>query len=144
MNPLTGVSCPYTPAGRFVHVPPPLPRTDWECDETPWWLNKTFCIGKLSSKTRKIRIVNTLTKDEHIIEVCSEDKLNSIQDRYMSYNAHAKGYMWKRLGALLDMSQTLEANGIKDETETFEKLGMNEEDYLPTVHLYFSDDLTIA
>lgn len=70
-------------------------------------------------------------------KVCSEDKLSAIQDRYLAYNAHAKGYMWKRLNALLDMTQTLEANGIKDETEQFEKLGMNEDEYLPAIHLYF-------
>jgi hypothetical protein len=55
----------------------------------------------------------------------------------MAYNGHAKGYMWKRLGVLLDMSMTLEANGVKDETAQFEKLGMNEEDFLPAIHLYF-------
>lgn len=52
--------------------------------------------------------------------------------------------MWKRLGNLLDMSQDLEANGILDESATFDKLGMDEEEFLPVIHLYFSDDLTVA
>jgi hypothetical protein len=59
--------------------------------------------------------------------------------------------MWKRLGKLLDMNLDLAANGIEDEVETFEKLGMDHEDFLPVIHLYFryysfysSDDLTIA
>ena len=112
---------------------------------TPWWLDKeSYCIGRLSQRTRKIKIVNTLTKDEHIIEVCSEEKLNAIQDRYMAYNAHAKGYMWKRLGTLLDMTKTLEENGVRDEGPQMERLGMDEDLYLPSLHLYFSDDLTIA
>ncbi|KAJ3225610.1 Cytochrome b5 domain-containing protein 1 [Chytriomyces hyalinus] len=147
VNPLTGTVIGYTPEGRFLHVPPPLPRADWDAYsvQIPWWLDRQqYCIGKLGSRTRKIIIKNTLTQDEHIIEVCIEEKLSAIQDRYMSLNGHAKGYMWKRLGTLLDMNTTLEENGVKDEGLLMEKLGMDEEQYLPTIHLYFSDDLTIA
>lgn len=71
--------------------------------------------------------------------------MSQIQERYLkNFNAHAKGYMWKRLGELLDMSQTLQKNGIADESDKFETLGMNEDEWLPTLHLYFSDDLTVA
>ena len=73
-----------------------------------------------------------------------EETVSAIQDRYLTYNAHAKGYMWKRLGVLLDMTQTLEENGIPDESPVFEKLGMDDDDFIPVVHIYFSDDLTIA
>jgi hypothetical protein len=76
--------------------------------------------------------------------VCAEETLNTIQERYQFYNRHAKGYIWKRLGKILDMSLTLEKNGILDEREQFEKVGMNEDDWLPVIHLYFSDDLTVA
>lgn len=55
----------------------------------------------------------------------------------MAYNSHAKGYMWKRLGTLLDMALTLEQNGIKDESATFETLGIDEDQWLPVIHLYF-------
>ncbi|KAI8929908.1 cytochrome b5-like heme/steroid binding domain-containing protein [Entophlyctis helioformis] len=148
VNPLTGCVVPYTPEGRFLHVPPTIPRTDWRSasdPSTPWWLDKEeYCIGNLSSKTRKIRIINTLTRDEHVLQVCSEDKLAAIQDRYMNLNAHAKGYMWKRLGTLLDMSLSLEENGVRDESAYFERLGIDEDQWLPAIHLYFSDDLTIA
>ncbi|KAL2917924.1 hypothetical protein HK105_202337 [Polyrhizophydium stewartii] len=147
IHPLTNCVVPFAPEGRFVHVPPPIPRADWSSSDgsMPWWLDKEeYCIGNLSAKTRKIRIINTLTKDEHVLEVCSEDKLSAIQDRYMQHNAHAKGYMWKRLGQLLDMSMTLEENGIRDESAYFERLGIDEEQWLPAIHLYFSDDLTIA
>lgn len=50
---------------------------------------------------------------------------------------HAKGYMWKRLGGLLDMNLTLQENGVKDEDEMFDKLGMNSDQWLPVIHLYF-------
>jgi len=145
MNPKLGCMCPYTPDGRFVHVPPPVPYANWRpMVDKPWWEDDRYCIGKLSQKTRKIRIVNTLTKDEHIIEVCSEESLLAIQERYKKLNAHTEGYIWKRLGNVLDMSKTLEQNNIKDESQQFEMLGMDEDEYLPVIHIYFSDDLSIA
>jgi hypothetical protein len=52
--------------------------------------------------------------------------------------------MWKRLGKLLDMNLDLNANGIEDEYDSFDKIGMDYDDFLPAIHLYFSDDLTIA
>jgi hypothetical protein len=40
------------------------------------------------------------------------------------------------------MNLNLESNGILDESDDFEKAGLDYEDYLPVIHLYFSDDLT--
>jgi cytochrome b involved in lipid metabolism len=145
MNSKLGCMVPYCPDGRFVHVSPHVPYANWRpMVEKPWWEDDQYCIGKISQKTRKIRIVNTLTKDEHIIEVCSEENLIAIQERYLKLNAHSKGYVWKRLGNLLDMTKTLEENNILDESQQFEMLGMDEEEYLPVIHIYFSDDLSIA
>ena len=42
------------------------------------------------------------------------------------------------------MQQTLEENGVVDESELFYELGMDEDFYIPTLHIYFNDDLTIA
>lgn len=42
------------------------------------------------------------------------------------------------------MDQTLEGNGIADDNEVFEKLGIDNVDYTPVIHIYFNDDLTIA
>lgn len=59
--------------------------------------------------------------------------------------------MWKYQTILLDMNLTLEKNGIADEDDLFDKLGMNGDNWLPVIHLYFryfliyhSDDLTVA
>ena len=41
------------------------------------------------------------------------------------------------------MSKNLEENGILDETKELLELGMDVEDYIPAIHLYFNDDLTI-
>lgn len=75
-------------------------------------------------------------------QVCSEEILAEIQHRYITYNAHAASYTWKYNGVNLDMMKTLQENGLSDESEDFYKLSMNEELYLPAMHLYFNDDLT--
>ena len=49
-----------------------------------------------------------VTKDDDVIEVCREETMNEILDRYMELNEHAASYTWKRLGRPLDMDKTLE------------------------------------
>lgn len=145
IDPVTKCKFYYTPRGRFIHTPPRCPRTDWANDfGRPWWKDDSYCIGVLSAQTRKIRIINTLTSQEQTIEVCSEEILTEIQDRYLKYNAHAASYTWKYNGRNLDMNKTLEENGVADESEEFYKLSMNEELFLPALHLYLNDDLTEA
>merc|ERR1712224_478499 len=84
------------------------------------------------------------TKQSHTLEVPVEERIAEIQARYMPCNFHAKSYTWKRLGKPLDMNKTLEENGVKDESEEFEKLGIDPDDHIPALHLYFNDDLTEA
>ena len=67
-----------------------------------------------------------VTKDDDVIEVCSEETLNEILDRYMELNEHAASYTWKRLGRPLDMDKTLEENDIPDETDEFVDLNIAE------------------
>ncbi len=65
--------------------------------------------------------------------------------RYLDHhNVHAQSYTWKRLGRPLDMSKTLEANQIADEKQHFIDLGLDPDDHIITLHLYFKDDLTEA
>ena len=84
-----------------------------------------------------------MTKHDDIIEVASEESLNEILDRYLDINVHAASYTWKRMGNVLDMALNLERNGIHDEREELLELGMQPDDYIPAIHLYFNDDLTI-
>jgi hypothetical protein len=49
-----------------------------------------------------------LTKHDNIIEVASEETINEILDRYLTINAHAASYTWKRLGKVLDMGTSLD------------------------------------
>ena len=42
------------------------------------------------------------------------------------------------------MQKTLAENGIKDEFDDFRQLEVPEEDwYVPAIHLYFNDDLSV-
>eukprot|EP01006_Ploeotia_vitrea_P049528 TRINITY_DN67355_c2_g1_i12.p1 TRINITY_DN67355_c2_g1~~TRINITY_DN67355_c2_g1_i12.p1 ORF type:complete len:219 (+),score=19.47 TRINITY_DN67355_c2_g1_i12:77-733(+) len=145
IDPQTGLQRYLTPYGRFVHVPPSEVTTDLDNDyELPWWADENYIIGKITKKTRKIRIINTLTNQEAQLEVCCEETLNEILDRYLAYNAHAASYTWKYLGKGLDMKLTLDDNGIVDESEEFEKLQLPDDTYIPGIHVYFNDDLTVG
>ena len=42
------------------------------------------------------------------------------------------------------MGKTLAQNGIADERRELDQLGLSHDTYIPGIHLYFNDDLTIA
>jgi len=67
-----------------------------------------------------------------------------IRQRYLRFNGHAMSYTWKRLGTPLDMTKTLQDNGVEDDAAELRSLGLAGNSYLPTIHLYFNDDLTVA
>jgi hypothetical protein len=47
IDPERNIRLPYTPEGRFMHVPPPDP-TEWSTDyEFPWWGDEKYIIGKV-------------------------------------------------------------------------------------------------
>ena len=85
-----------------------------------------------------------LTKHDDVLEVATEETINEILDRYLEINTHAASYTWKRLGRELHMDRNLSQNDIPDETEELLELGIDLDDYIPAIHLYFDDDLTIA
>lgn len=56
-----GLRLPHIPQGRFLHVPPTEPSADWDTDfGTPWWSNKDYLLGNLTSKTRMVMEKRTL------------------------------------------------------------------------------------
>ncbi|GIL88451.1 hypothetical protein Vretimale_15393 [Volvox reticuliferus] len=154
--PVTHLERYYTPMGRFIHVPPPEPMSNWDTAfGQPWWKNaKRYQIGYLSARTRVVRIRNVLTDQEDQIEVPCEEKLVEIRERYLDLNAHARSYTWKALiqdngtGAHvfkeLDLNLTLEENGVPDEGPTFEDHHVPGDYYIPVLHVYWNDDLTVA
>lgn len=109
-----------------------------------WWKNNSLKVGKLTKKVRKLRIINTLSSQDNIIDVCCEETINEILERYKALNEHADSYTWKRLKRVLDMDLTLEENDIADDYDENIKLDIDPEDYIPAIHIYFNDDLTEA
>jgi len=143
VHPVTRLPVSYPPGKRFIHCPPPAPLSNWRTDYgTAWYKpDPKYCIGNLSKKTRIVRVVNTLTNQEHQLEVCSEETISEISVRFgYQHNRNAESYVWKRLGRSLDVSKTLDENGVSDDTEALRRLNV-EQDYLyPAVHIYFDDE----
>ncbi|KRX03683.1 Cytochrome b5-like heme/steroid binding domain [Pseudocohnilembus persalinus] len=142
----TGLQSTYCPLGLYLHVSPTGPSSEFsQSVQTPWWRDEQYCIGNLTQKPRDIKIINMLTEHEDIIQVPSEETINEILERYRAINEHAASYQWKRLGRPLNMEKTLEENQIADEGELYESLDIPlKEQYIPAIHLYFKDDLTVA
>lgn len=146
----TSLKSYFCPLGLFPNIPPAFPDAEWNYKfDIPWWKNSNFKIGHLTKKTRMIKIMNTLTEHVDLIEVCSEETIYEILDRYKAYNDHAESYTWKRLQRKLDMELTLDENEIFDESEDHFAIynieaKEDEDEYIPIIHLYFNDDLTEA
>lgn len=141
-----GLFLPYTPMGSFLHVLPAEPDGGTVHVAVPWWKNSEYIVGKVSKNVRHLKVVNTLTQQSDVLKVCAEETFAEIQSRYAEYNAHATSYTWKHLlndaFVPLDMARTLDQSGIPDEGPLFDKLHIDSDLFLPTVHLYFNDDLT--
>lgn len=76
------------------------------------------------------------------VQVCSEETLAEILQRYLRYNCHACSYTWKYDGVSLDMSATLSENNVPDDDQQLEELRLDRDLFTPAILLYFNDDLT--
>lgn len=93
VDPLTGCVIPYCPNGRFVHIPPPFPNSDWANDfGRPWWKDESYLVGILSKKTRFIKIINTLTSQEQVIEVIIMLGMSLVEHNEMNYHLTFFGF----------------------------------------------------
>ena len=155
IDPVTNMRRPHLPMGRFLHVAPSDPVVDWsETTSMPWRNDPSFVVGKLSMTMSKIRLKNVLTGQEHLMSVPSEESISDIRQRYLEYNWHAESYAWKILRKEqpdgdftfvdLDLGKTLAENGIVDDTKKFEELAIPSDFFIPVIHLYYTDDLTVA
>ncbi|KAJ3115602.1 hypothetical protein HDU96_000359 [Phlyctochytrium bullatum] len=59
INPLTGAITPYTPEGRFLHVPPPLPRADCQTLEELVQCDKMVRVLGIFSSNETAEDINT-------------------------------------------------------------------------------------
>jgi hypothetical protein len=47
IDPDRNIRLPYTPEGRFLHVPPP-DAVEWKTDyDFPWWKDEKYIVGKV-------------------------------------------------------------------------------------------------
>ncbi|EDQ86771.1 uncharacterized protein MONBRDRAFT_33632 [Monosiga brevicollis MX1] len=142
IDPITGLELPFTPHGRVLDVPPACPSSRWATNfGTPWWRDDDHVVGRLSERTRLIKVTNMLTKESQTIEVCNEEPLRQIQQRYQTYNSHSRSYTWKHLTKVLDMNLTLAENGVEELADEFDRLHIDRNEFIPELQIYYNDDL---
>lgn len=113
-------------------------------------------VTTLSPEVTEVPHTHTHATQEHLLEVPSEESVEEIRARYLPYNWHAGSYTWKSLrpkrGGLpgetefqpLDMRLTMDENGIFSDVEEFIALHVPTDYYIPVIHLYWTDDLSVA
>ena len=142
---------PYEPSPDLKNVADAVARDrvgelhSAKCADLLWFDDRSLVIGKMTGREVKVRFVNTLNYIEHTLVVPVEETLNEICYRYLAMNKHAKSYTWKDInGCVLNMELTLKENGICEKYDELEYINVpDEEIYVPTIYLYFNDDLTI-
>ncbi|KAI4460949.1 hypothetical protein MML48_5g00021099 [Holotrichia oblita] len=142
VHPITGARVPYCPHGRIPHVEIQVPSTKWRpLSQKPWWFDdKRYMVGLLTKRVRPVRIVNTLICKEVHLDVCCEDTITRIMERYSIFNSDSNSYTWRCNDKNLKMDKTLEENDILDERDEFTRLGLPPNLYVPAIFLYYNDD----
>ncbi|XP_063359176.1 cytochrome b5 domain-containing protein 1 [Cydia amplana] len=140
-HPVTGAAAARRPHGLGTREPQ-VPSTKWRPYTKPWWLDDSLVVGKLTANTRPIRITNTLTSSTVTLEVCSEETVYEVMQRYRRHNTHLASYSWRHRGRRLCLRHTLAENGIPDERDRFSKVLLPENIHVPAILIYYNDDLT--
>ncbi|XP_013107657.2 cytochrome b5 domain-containing protein 1 [Stomoxys calcitrans] len=109
-----------------------------------WSQDPCYHIGCVTKRERQIRIINTLTGTVVNMKVCDEDSIYDIQRKYKEfYNFHAGSYLWRKFSygghcpGELVLHETLAGNGLIVEESDIELP-------VPSIWLYYTDDLTVA
>ncbi|XP_034098710.1 cytochrome b5 domain-containing protein 1 [Drosophila albomicans] len=110
-----------------------------------WSQDNFYHIGRITRRARRLRIINTLTAKVQFMNVCDEDSIYDIQQKYKArYNHHAGSYEWRKFSngakycGVLNLNGNLDENGLTDAEESDVELPP------PSIWLYYTDDLTIA
>jgi hypothetical protein len=89
VSPLTEHEAPYTPRRNggvaFLHVPDhSRVGSDVEAPpEVPWWRDESLMVGRLTARSRKVRLLNMESTLEVTLEVPSEEIIGDIATRYI-------------------------------------------------------------
>jgi hypothetical protein len=140
IDPLSSLPTPLWPTNDpLLHCPATGPVSGAAVPPArPWWQDKQYHVGKLSAHEFRIRVVNTLTSQEHTLTVPAEDTLAAVIARYREFNINAHLYQWCRLGRPLDPALTLAESGVLDESAVDDALGIPDQNrYAPALHIYF-------
>ncbi|XP_071888328.1 cytochrome b5 domain-containing protein 1 [Anas platyrhynchos] len=141
VDPRTGCVSFRSPGAALLGDPPPTPSSDW-VPPPPWWRDPRREVGLLSAAPRLLRLLNTLTGQQHLLEVCGEETVEDIQRRALPWNANARNYTWRSGGVTLHPTLTLEENGVPDDTPELLRLAMDPVEFATTVLLYFRDNFS--
>jgi hypothetical protein len=113
------------------NVPVFPPAFEKESDDHDfWWQEEKYVIGKITCLERHVRIINTLTRKTISMNVCEEDSITKIKQKYTKFfNSNAENYVWRKTSSSdlkpghLFMNKTLTQNDIP--FEKHEKLGLS-------------------
>lgn len=104
--------------GRNIPVFPPVYEKDSSESEF-WWRNSNYVVGKITCIERRIRVINTLTNKVIFMNVCEEDSILKVKEKYAKrFNCDADNYIWRKThsqdksSGRLIMDKTLTQNGI--------------------------------
>lgn len=120
------------------NVPVFPPAFEKESDDNDfWWCEENYVIGKITCTERRVRIINSLTQKTVSMNVCEEDSIDKIKQKYAKlFNRNADNYVWRKISSSdpkpghLFMDKTLTQNDIP--FEKHEKLGLP-----PAIWLFF-------
>ena len=108
-------------------------------------------VGRLTLRPRVIRFKNLLTHQEDTLEVPEEETVGEIRRRYANINGHAAAYGLQSLVRdafgdwtcrELELSKTLEQNGVPNEASVFEEVDLPSDFCTPVIFAQWMDDLT--
>ncbi|XP_065585871.1 cytochrome b5 domain-containing protein 1-like [Cyrtonyx montezumae] len=141
VEPCTGQTSSRYPVGTSGSSQPHTPRSDgappWD---VVWWRDSRLHVGHLTAAPCLLRFCNTLTGQNHVIEVCREELVEAALRRAQGWNEQLERYTVCYGGVPLCLHLTLEQNGIPDSTSELRSLRLDPKDFIPTVLLYFNDN----
>ncbi|XP_015739761.1 cytochrome b5 domain-containing protein 1 isoform X1 [Coturnix japonica] len=142
VEPRTGQSGSRFPLGvpgsSQLHTPRSDGAPPWDAE---WWRDPRLQLGRLSAAPRLLRLLNTLTGHSCVIEVCGEEPVGAALQRARGWREQLRKYTVCYGGVPLQPHLTLEQNGIPDGTAELRSLRLDPKDFIPTVLLYFNDDV---
>ena len=145
VSPVTWVREPYCPEGPLPGVEAVAPSsTGSNTQAKPWWEDETLIVGTLTSRPRRVRIMNTLSGQNDDVTIGDELTVAQIQQRFARYNSDcAATYEWRALigGAMtpLDPTKTLSENGVPYDSPQLEDLALDPDGLPITLALVFKD-----